>query len=150
LFAALEAAAPLARETAVHDVAARLHRQLGDGEAPSPDQGRAHCAAAELADRSRGWPSRVEERGLGHVDERARDVRVASILADLEGGEEQRSALVARLFRRGDASVRIAALQAAARVWHPSATNLVLGALEESDLGVVTAACEALSTVARR
>lgn len=153
LLAALEAGAPIARAAPVHEAATRLLRQLGapasDTE-PSRDRGLAHCAAAELVDRGRGWPSRLDTCGLQQVLPSERRVRSATVLGALEGAEEPRVALLARLVRDPEPVVRISALAAAARIWHPDATALVLAALADPDPGVLAAASDALATVARR
>ena len=153
LVTALEAAAPLARSTPVHDVGVRVHRALGElppGTAPTRDRGLAHCAAAELVDRGRGWPSRVEACGLEQVLPPERDARAAGILGDLDGAEEQRVAFLERLYRDESPVMKEAVVAAAALIWHPGATDLVLRALREGDPGVVAAAAEALTRIARR
>jgi cyclophilin family peptidyl-prolyl cis-trans isomerase/HEAT repeat protein len=154
LLTALEAAGPFARSAPIADFANRLLRQLGAPAGPevpvTRDRGLAHCAAAELVDRARGWPSRIETCGLEQVLPRERRVRAAAILADLEGAEAARVALLARMVRDPEPAVREAALTAAARIWHPDATALVLRALRETDPGVLAAAAEALTTIAGR
>ncbi len=153
LLTALDAAAPIARSAPLQELAVRLHRQLGDLPADTPagrDRGLAHCAAAELVDRGRGWPSRVDTCGLEQVLPPERRVRAAAILADLDGAESARVALLGRLARDPAPVVRQAALTAAGRIWHPDATGLVLRALRETDPGVLAAAAEALAGIARR
>lgn len=153
LSTALQAAAPIARSGPVHDAAAAIHDALGalpPGEPPTRERGLAHCAAAELLDRARGWPSRIEGCGLEQVLPRERLARSAVILGDLEGAEEQRLARLARLARHEQPIVRQSALSALARLWDPGATDRVLAALTTDDPGVLTAALDALATIARR
>lgn len=175
---AAASAAPLSRATPVHDLAARLHAELGRGGDPSRDapaerepprdqppgdqppgdppsrdpssrdQGLAHCAAAELVDRGRGWPSRVEDCGLGHVTETERQVREAEILGDLDGALAQRLVRLRRLFDVEAPVVREAALRAAAKIVHPESIDLVLAGLAVDDAGVRPAALDALTQVA--
>jgi cyclophilin family peptidyl-prolyl cis-trans isomerase len=153
LLAALEAAAPMARAQPLFTVAERLHRQLGvasENQTASRDRGLAHCAAAELVDRGRGWPSRVDACGLGQVSDAERAVRNAAILGAVEGAEPERARFLRRLFDGGAPSVQQAVMQAAPAVWHPDITALVLRALRGSDPGVLSTAAEALAAIARR
>ncbi len=153
LVAALEAGGPLARSSPLHDLAVRIHRELGElpaGTPPTRDRGLAHCAAAELVDRGRAWPARVESCGLEQVLPRERGARAATILGELEGAEDTRVAFLERLYRDAHPVVKEAALGAAGRIWHPSALELVLRALREDDPGVLAAAADALAMVARR
>ncbi len=154
LLTALEAAAPIARSAPIAEVAVRLHRQLGELPADTPatrDRGLAHCAAAELVDRGRGWPSRLETCGLEQVLPHERQAQIAGVLADLDGSEAARVALLGRLVRAPEPVLREAVLAAAARIWHPDATALVLRAVrEDPDPGVLAAAMEALAGIARR
>ncbi len=153
LLAALDVPGPLARTGPLYETSVRLHRQLGELPPDTPatrDRGLAHCAAAELVARSRGWPSRVESCGLEQVLPRERRARAAAILGTLDGAEEQRVVFLNRLYRTEHPLVREAVLAAAARIWHPSATELVLQGLREDDAGVLAAATEALATVAGR
>jgi cyclophilin family peptidyl-prolyl cis-trans isomerase/HEAT repeat protein len=149
LLVALEAAGPMARSGPIFDVAARIHRELGSGVA-TRDRGLAHCAAADLVDRGRGWPSRIESCGLEQVtaDERAK--QSAAIIGGIEGADPQRAALLRRLFRRGSPQVQQAVMSAAPSVWQADTTDLVLTALRSRDAGVITAAAEALAAIARR
>lgn len=153
LLTALDAAGPIARSTPVHDVAVRVLEALGAlpaGQPPTRERGLAHCAAAELVDRGRGWPSRIDACGFEQVLPRERLARTAAILGEVEGAEGQRIARLGRLARHTTPLVREAALAAAARIWDPAATDLVLQALSDEDPGVLAAAFEALATIARR
>lgn len=148
--AGVEAAGSVARVGVVHDLAAELLARLGRAEA-SRDQGLAHCAAAELVDRGRGWPSRVAECGGEQVVAWERAVLEAQILAHLDGAEPQRLARLRRLMEDGShPAIREAALASAAAIVHVEANDLVLGALAIDDAGVRAAALEALTTVAGR
>lgn len=152
LLAALDAGGALARTAPVHELSVRIHRELGELPPDVPatrDRGLAHCAAAELVDRGRGWPSRVESCGLEQVLPREQRARAAAILGDVEGAEEQRVVFLVRLYG-GHAVVNEAVLAAAARIWHPTATDLILRGLREEDPGVLAAACDALAAVAGR
>lgn len=153
LLTALEGAGPIARSTPVHDVAVRMLEALGAlpaDQPPTRERGLAHCAAAELVDRGRGWPSRIDACGLEQVLPREQLARTAAILGEVEGAEEQRLARLGRLVRHDQPLVREAALAAAARIWAPASTDLVLRALSDEDPGVLAAALEALATIARR
>jgi len=142
-------AAPIARAGPIHDLAEELHARLERAPA-SRDRGLAHCAAAELLDRSRGWPSRVEDCGGDDVQPWERAVREASVLASGEGAEPQRLARLRRLMQDEHPAVRAAAVSAAARIVHVEANALILEALRVDDAGVRAAALEALAVVAGR
>lgn len=146
---AVEAAAPVARSGPLHDVAAALLTELADLE-PSRDQGLVHCAAAELVDRGRGWPSRVTTCGGESVAEWERAVLEANVLGDLEGAEAQRLARLRRLMEHETPAVREATVAAAAKIVAVDANALILEALAIDDAGVRAAALEALTTVAER
>jgi cyclophilin family peptidyl-prolyl cis-trans isomerase/HEAT repeat protein len=153
LLAGLAAAAPLARATPVYDLASSLHGALGavpEGTPPTRDRGLAHCAAAELTDRGRGWPSRVEDCGLEQVLPWERRVLEARILGDLDGAVDQRLARLRRLLEAERPAVREAAVAAAAKIPHADATALVLEALHADDPGVRAASADALRAIARR
>lgn len=145
---ALGSAAPIARRTPIHDLAAELHEALRNPA--SRDHALAQCAAAELVDRSRGWPSRVLDCGGDEVEPWERQVREAEILGDLDGAESQRLVRLRRLFRVERPAVREATLAAAAKIVSTESTDLVLGAFEVDDAGVRAAALEALKTIASR
>lgn len=149
LLVALESAGPIAESTPVFEAATRIHRELARGT-PTRDRGLAHCAAAELVDRGRRWPSRIDGCGLEHVAPPERMARTAAILASVDGADPQRAALLRRLFRRGTPAVQQAVMSAAPSVWLADTTDLVLTALRSRDVGVITAASEALATIARR
>jgi cyclophilin family peptidyl-prolyl cis-trans isomerase/HEAT repeat protein len=153
LMVAFEGAAPMARATPVHDLAAELLEGLGRvprGHPLSRDRGLAHCAAAELTDRGRGWPSRIERCGLEQVADSERRVMEARVLGDLDGAVSQRLARLRRLFEDETPIVREAVVTAAAKIPDPAATELVLAALAVDDAGVRPAALDALATIARR
>ncbi|MBX3269210.1 MAG: peptidylprolyl isomerase [Sandaracinaceae bacterium] len=147
--AGVEAAGPVARAGAILDVAVEAHTTLGRAAA-SRDQALAHCAAAELVDRARGWPSRVASCGGAHVEPWERAVLEAAILGALEGAEPQRLARLRRLREAGGPVVHQAVVTAAAQLVHSEANDLVLDALAVDDAGVRAAALEALSVVAAR
>ncbi|MFK7986264.1 MAG: peptidylprolyl isomerase [Sandaracinaceae bacterium] len=149
LMAGLRAAAPHARVGPVHDVAAALHSTLANGEATRA-RGLAHCAAAELVDRGRGWPSRLERCGLEHVERWESQVQEARVLGDLDGATEQRLVRLRRLFSVERPAVKEATLSAASRIAHSEATDLVIRGLAIDDAGVRATALEALATIARR
>lgn len=147
--AATSAAGPLARTEPVHALAARLHRQLARRPA-SRDQAIAHCAAAALVDRGRGWPTQVADCGGEEITDVERAVREAQVLGSLDGAPPQRIARLRRLLDREEPVVREAALAAAAQIIHPDANRLVLEALSIDDAGVRPAALDALRTIASR
>ncbi|HJL19918.1 MAG TPA: peptidylprolyl isomerase [Sandaracinaceae bacterium LLY-WYZ-13_1] len=153
LLTALSAARPLARRTPIHDLSAELHASLGrvpEGTPRTRERGLAHCAAAELTDRGRGWPSRVEDCGLEQVLPEERAVLEAEVLGALDGAAPQRLARLRRLLARDSPAVRQAAVRAAAAIVHEDATTLVLDALATDDPGVRAAGLDALATIARR
>ena len=153
LMVAFEAAAPMARATPVHDLAAALLEGLGrvpHGQPLSRDRGLAHCAAAELTDRGRGWPSRIDRCGLEQVADPERRIMEARVLGDLDGAVSQRLVRLRRLFENETPIVREAVVTAAAKIADPAATELVLRALATDDAGVRPAALDALATIARR
>lgn len=144
---ATDAAAPFSRATPVHDLAASLHSGLARREA-SRDAGLAHCAAAQLVDRGRGWPSRVESCGLGEVSDDERGVLEAEVLGSLDGADAQRLVRLRRLFRDGAPVVQEAVVAAAAKIVHAESIDLVLRGLGVDDAGVRAASLDALRTVA--
>jgi len=146
---ATAAAAPIARAGPVHDLAEQLLERLADAP-PSRDRGLAHCAAAELVDRSRGWPSRVTDCGGDAIEPWERAVHEASVLASVEGAEPQRLARLRRLMQDAHPRVQQAAISAAARIVHVEANELILEALAVDDAGVRAAALDALGVVAAR
>ncbi len=146
---ALASAREVARSGPVYDLAAEIHGALSPSD-DDRDRGLAHCAAAQLMDRGRGWPSRVTSCGGDVVEPWERAVLEAEVLGGLEGAQEQRLARLRRLLAQGEPRVSEAALAAAARIVHVDATELILGALEVDDAGVRAAALDALGTVARR
>ncbi|MCA9609265.1 MAG: peptidylprolyl isomerase [Myxococcales bacterium] len=147
--AGVEAAGPVARAGAVHDVAAELHTAIGRATR-SRDQGLAHCAAAELVDRGRGWPSRVADCGGDTVEAWERAVLEARVLGSLEGAEPQRLVRLRHLMEDETPAVREATLAATAQIVHLDANELILTSLAIDDAGVRAAALEALTTVASR
>lgn len=153
LLTAFEAAAPIARAGAIHDVASALHEAFGalpEGEPPTRERGLLHCGAAQLLDRARGWPARIENCGHEQVVPAERLVRTAAILGDLAGAEEPRIARLGRLLRERNPTVRQAALAALSRIVDAAATETVLSALSDPDPGVLSAALDAVNRIARR
>ena len=152
----LEALAPpaaLAEAEGVHRVAVDAHDRLGtprEGEPLSHDRGLAHCAAAKLVDLGRRWPNRLETCGLEQVEEPMRQVAMAEVLATVDGADAQRLAFLRRLWRSGDARVRIAVLTALPSVQDEGAFALVLSGLRNGDGGIVAASCDALEALAPR
>lgn len=153
LLAALEAAGPLSATTPIYDLASSLHESLGRlpaGQEANRDRALAHCAAAELADRGRGWPSRVRDCGLDRLERWERLVREAQVLGALEGAVQQRLSRLRQLLAAERPALVIAAVRAAAAIVHADATTLVLETLHAEDPGIRAAAAAALRTVARR
>lgn len=151
LLTAFAAAGGVARSGPVHDLAAELHRELEQLEGGHPrDRALAHCAAAELVDRGRGWPSRVERCGGDVIDDTARRVRAAHVLRDLDGAHAQRVVFLRRLFETGEPRVQQAAVEAAAAIPLSEATSLVLEAFHVNDAGVRASAASTLARIARR
>lgn len=145
---ALSSSNPVARTTPIHDLAAEMLGALGTPR--SRDHALAQCAAADLVDRSRGWPSRVLDCGGDEVEEWERQVLEAEILGDLEGAESQRLVRLRRLFAIERPAVREAVLASAAKIVTVESTDLVLAAFEVDDAGVRAAALDALKTIASR
>lgn len=154
LLAGLEAAKPFARGSAVHGVATEALDRLArvpEGQAADRDRGLAHCAAAELVDVGRGWPTRLQECGLGQVPEPERQVAMARVLGTVEGADQERLALLERLYREGDARVRSEVLRASQGLGEsPAGASLLLRGLREDDVGVATAAAEGVAELAPR
>lgn len=151
LLAAFEAGAPFARGKAVHEVATSALARIEDLEGPATrDRGLAHCGAAGLVDRGRGWPTRLMQCGLGQVPEPERQVAMAEVLRSVEGAERERLALLERLYREGGARVREAVLAAATALPAESVGPLVLRGLRSGDPGVIAAALEAVALLAPR
>ena len=149
LLAAFDAAGAMARSSAIHGVAAealdRIARRPG---APDRDRGLAHCAAAALVDRGRGWPTRLTDCGLGQVSDEERRVRMAEVAGSLEGALPQRLALVERLFREGDTRAKQAVLAALPALDPSSVGSLVIAGLGSGDSGVITSAADAAVALA--
>ena len=151
LLSAFDAAGSVARAGAVHDLAVELHRASAGLEGGHPrDRGLVHCAAAELVDHARGWPSRVDDCGGEAVEAWERVVRAANVLARLEGAHEQRVVFLRRLFQQEHPAVREAVLAAAPPIPTAESTALVLEAFHVNDAGVRAAAATALAAIARR
>ena len=149
LLAALDAAAPMARSSSVHGVATealeRIARRPGE---PDRDRGLGHCGAAALVDRGRGWPTRLTECGLGRVSDEERRVRMAEVIAGLEGALPQRLALAERLYREGDVRAKQAVLAALPSLDPTAVGSLVIAGLGSEDSGVITAATDAVVALA--
>lgn len=153
LLAAFEAAGPLARGSAVHGVATEALDRLGQvptGEQPALDRALAHCAAAKLVDLGRGWPSRLERCGLGRVPEPLKKAAMAEVIGAVDGAPPQRATFLERLFADREPRVREAVLAAAPSVPDTAVRRIVLEALGSDDVGVLNAACEAVSALAPR
>ncbi|MFW5925197.1 MAG: peptidylprolyl isomerase [Myxococcota bacterium] len=147
LTGAMEAAAPFATARSTHGVAVEAWERLGALDEVTPDEARAHCQAARLADMGREWPARVERCGRDRVDREVRGRMAAEVLARAEGARAERAAKLESLFQ-GSARVRQAVLQAVPSVGHASLNALVLKGLQSEDRGVVTAAAEAVEALA--
>ncbi|MGE0784945.1 MAG: peptidylprolyl isomerase [Sandaracinaceae bacterium] len=148
--AATRSASSISRATPIHALATEVLNRLArlpSGETPTHDRGLAHCAAAQLVDESRGWPSRVESCGLGQIGDEERQAMEAELLGRLNGADDQRMVRLRRLFRTERPAVREAVLGSAARVVHPEAIDLVLEGMGVDDAGVRAAALVALAPV---
>ncbi|MEM9193055.1 MAG: peptidylprolyl isomerase, partial [Myxococcota bacterium] len=145
------AAASVSRETAedqrVFSVARQLLERLGD---PPPDQpvtrawGLAHCAAARLVDKGRGWPNEVERCGLEQVEDWERKVWAAELIGALEGADDTRASYLARLPWESNVRVGLAVVAAAASLpTERGARELIVGGLRGEDVGLIAASAEA-------
>lgn len=105
----------------------------------------ADCAAAELQDHVRKWPSRVERCGIGHAPEWLRQSAAARVLARVGGSDDVRAAYLGRLMKSPAPEVRAAALTASASLPPALAAQILVPALEAADPEVMAAA---LRTVA--
>ncbi len=153
LLTALQASEERAEAAPIRGVAQEAFDRMGEvprGEPLSRDRGLAHCAAARVLDLGRRWPSRVESCGLEQVLPWEQQVAAAEILARVPGAEPQRVAYLRRLFAAEDVRVREAVLASAGTIADAGADRLVLEGLRSHDMGVVTAACDAVAAAAER
>lgn len=141
---ALAAAVPMARSGAVHRVAERIHAGLAAAEPASLPRDVAHCAAAELVDRGKGWPARVLTCGHGRIAPDVGPRRAAAILRDVPGDEALRAAFLDRLYDRGPDSVRAAVVESFGAFPLERAQRTLVDALGRDDVGVVSAALRQL------
>ena len=132
----VDLAAPLAAQPKTFAAAEALHAQLGALASPTPELGRLHCRAAELVDRGRGWPSRLETCGLGQVPIGWRLERTAVLLGDLRGEEALRLTSLVRLFETGTPRVAAAALRALPPLEVPGAVALLVQGLGTDEPGI--------------
>jgi len=151
LLAGLVALAPAARFEPVFAVSREAYDRLGEppsGRPLSRARGLAHCHAAALLDKGRGWPNAVEGCGLEQVEDDERRLLAVEVLTAGEGSDAQRGVFLRRLHGEGGARVKEAVLGAIPRVPDPELWGVVLGDLAVDDSGVVIAACDAVDALA--
>jgi cyclophilin family peptidyl-prolyl cis-trans isomerase/HEAT repeat protein len=147
LLTALEVVQPHARTQPVYERASTWLARAERAPA-SRDQAWLACRLAQLVDLGRGWPARVERCAPDVLDDEARRVLSAEVLAQVSGAEEQRSVFLQRVFREGGPRAREAALGAAARLPVAHAQPLLQLGLRDEDEGVLLAALELLRSLA--
>jgi cyclophilin family peptidyl-prolyl cis-trans isomerase/HEAT repeat protein len=156
LLAAFAAGEPLAGSESTRGVAEEAHERLGQVEegSASRDRALAHCAAAALADRGRGWPTLIRQCGLSQVAAPAREARAAELLGHISGSDRERARELVALYRGAATSrVREAVLGAIPSVPPPNDGELIevlLAALQGGDSGTIAAAADALVQLAAR
>jgi hypothetical protein len=82
---ALPVAFPRAREPKTYRVAQAIYARLNAVSQPTRADALAHCAAAELVDRGRGWPAKTPGCGLHAAPAHLGPRRTAALLADVPG-----------------------------------------------------------------
>lgn len=155
LYAALEAARPLAQDADVLKSVTDIHMRLTGLIARSGSRSERemnlaslvaslHCEAALLVDIGRQWPSRVETCGGQWVTDGERARLSAEILGELSGSDEPRGALLAKLYKFDQA--RVTVVSATAKLQDSVAMQLLLRAMGTiADTALVGVAAEALS-----